>query len=174
VRRIVDVGGGGGVLLEALVRATPGLDGVLVDLPEAVQRASHRFVAAGLDARVECRVGDFFASVPTGADAYLLSRVIHDWDDADARRILACCRDAMVPHARLLLVEALMPERAHDAPEAIRMDVHMLMLLGARERTEAEYRRLLADSGLALRRVVPTGSPTGLSVLEATPAAPGR
>jgi O-methyltransferase domain len=126
------------------------------------------------EARVECRTGDFFASVPPGADAYLLSRVIHDWDDADAHRILTRCREAMGPHARLLLVEALMPERAVDAPEAIRMDLHMLMLLGARERTEAEYRALLADAGLALRRVVPTGSPTGLSVVEATRAAPGR
>jgi hypothetical protein len=174
VRRLVDVGGGAGVLLEAIVRATPGLDSVLVDLPEAVARASQRFVAAGLDGRVECWAGDFFAAVPPGADAYLLSRVIHDWDDADARRILARCREAMGPHARLLLVEALMPERASDAPEAVRMDLHMLMLLGARERTEAEYRALLADAGLALQRVVPTASPTALSVLEATPAAPGR
>jgi O-methyltransferase domain/Dimerisation domain len=174
LRRLVDVGGGAGVLLEAIVRSTPGLDGVLVDLPEAVARAAQRFAAAGLDGRVECEAGDFFAAVPPGADAYLLSRVIHDWDDADARRILTCCREAMGPHARLLLVEALMPERADDAPEAIRMDLHMLMLLGARERTEAEYRALLADAGLALQRAVPTGSPTGLSVLEATPAGPGR
>jgi O-methyltransferase domain/Dimerisation domain len=172
VRRLVDVGGGAGVLLEAIVRATPGLDGVLVDLPEAAQRASQRFAATGLDARVECRAGDFFASVPPGADAYVLSRVIHDWDDADGHRILTRCREAMAPHARLLLVEALMPERAQDAPEAIRMDVHMLMLLGARERTEAEYQRLLADAGLALQRVVRTGSPTGLGVLEAVLAQP--
>jgi SAM-dependent methyltransferase len=174
VRRLVDVGGGSGALLEAIVRATPGLDGILVDLPEAVQRASQRFAAAGLDARVDCRTGDFFESVPLAADAYLLSRVIHDWDDADALRILARCREAMAPHARLLLVDALVPDRAHDAPEAIRMDLHMLMLFDTRERTEAEYERLLARSGFVLRRTVPTGSPAGLSVLEATPALPGR
>jgi hypothetical protein len=113
------------------------------------------------------RAGDFFTAVPAGADAYLLSRVIHDWDDEDAARILAACRAAMPGGSRLLLVEAVLPERAVDAPEAIRMDLYMLILFGARERTEEEYRRLLAAAGLALRRVTATASPTGLSVLEA-------
>jgi hypothetical protein len=174
LQRLVDVGGGSGVLLQAILEATPDLRGVLLDRPEAVQRAARRLAAAGLTERVECRVGDFFASVPTGGDAYLLSRVIHDWDDADARDILTRCREVMTPEARLLLVEAIVPERAQDGPEAIRMDLHMLMLLGARERTEAEYRRLLAEAGLALERVVPTASPAGLSVLEARLARPGR
>jgi hypothetical protein len=108
--------------------------------------------------------------VPAGADAYLLSRVIHDWDDRDATRILRRCRAAMRDGARLLLVEAVLPERARDAPEAIRMDLHMLVLFGARERTEAEYRRLLTAAGLDLRRVVPTASPAALAVIEAFPA----
>jgi O-methyltransferase len=171
LRDIVDVGGGSGVLLEAILRATPGLRGVLVDRPEAVEKARRRLTAAGLDARSECRVGDFFDSVPPGADAYLLSRVVHDWDDADAQRVLTTCREAMPVDARLLLVEAIVPERAHDGPEAVRMDIHMLMLLGARERTEAQFRRLLADAGFELVRVVPTGSPASLSVLEAAVAA---
>jgi hypothetical protein len=173
LREIVDVGGGSGVLLEAILRATPGLRGVLVDRPEAVERARARLAGAGLGDRCEGVVGDFFDAVPPGADAYLLSRVIHDWDDADAQRILATCRDAMPDEARLLLVEAILPERAQDGPEAIRMDLHMLVLLGARERTEAQYRRLLAEAGLELRHVVPTDSPTGLGVVEAAPA-PGR
>jgi SAM-dependent methyltransferase len=167
LQRVVDVGGGSGVLLQAILEAHPGVHGVLVDRPEAVKRASERLAAAGLAARAQCRVGDFFAEVPAGADAYLLSRVIHDWDDSDARDILARCREAMAPGARLLLVEAIVPELAVDGPEAIRMDVHMLMLFGARERTEAEYRALLDSAGLALGRVHPTGSPAGLSVLEA-------
>jgi O-methyltransferase domain/Dimerisation domain len=174
LHRLVDVGGGSGVLLQAILEATPDLRGVLLDCPEAVQRAVRRLAAAGLTERVECRVGDFFASVPTGGDAYLLSRVIHDWDDADARDVLTRCREVMTPGARLVLVEAVLPELAQDGPEAIRMDLHMLMLLGARERTEAEFRRLLAEAGLALERVVPTGSPAGLSVLEARLAQPGR
>jgi O-methyltransferase domain/Dimerisation domain len=167
LRDVVDVGGGSGVLLEAILRATPGLRGVLVDRPEAVEKARRRLTAAGLNDRCECVVGDFFHAVPSGADSYLLSRVIHDWDDADAQRVLTTCREAMPVDARLLLVEAIVPERAHDGPEAIRMDLHMLMLLGARERTEGQYRRLLADAGFELRRVVPTGSPASLSVLEA-------
>jgi hypothetical protein len=170
LRDLVDVGGGSGVLLEAILRAAPWLRGVLVDRPEAVEKARRRLTGAGLDARCECLVGDFFDSVPPGAGAYLLSRVIHDWDDADAHRILTTCREAMPVGARLLLVEAIVPERAHDGPEAVRMDIHMLILFGARERTEAQFRRLLADTGFELGRVVPTRSPAGLSVLEATVA----
>jgi hypothetical protein len=168
LRRIVDVGGGSGVLLEAILRATPGLRGVLVDRPEAVERARARL--ADLGDRCECVVGDFFDAVPAGADAYLLSRVIHDWHDADAQRILATCREAMPEDARLLLVEAILPERAHDGPEAIRMDLHMLVLFGARERTAAEYGNLLTGAGLDVRRVLPTRSAASLGVIEAAPA----
>ena len=171
---LVDVGGGSGVLLEAVLRATPALRGVLVDRPEVAALAERRVEAAGLEDRCRCVTGDFFVAVPPGADAYLLSRVIHDWDDADARRVLATCRAAMSDGARLLLVEAIVPERAQDAPEAIRMDLHMLMLLRARERTEAQFRDLLAGAGFDLRRVVPTGSAAGLSVLEATVAPADR
>jgi hypothetical protein len=171
---LVDVGGGSGILLEAILRAAPGLRGVLVDRPEAVERAAARLAAAGLEDRGEAVTGDFFSSVPPGADAYLLSRVVHDWGDADARRILSTCRAAMPAYACLLLIEAILPERARDEPEAVRMDLHMLILFGARERTEAEFRELLASAGLDLRRVVPTGSPAGLSVIEATVAPAAR
>jgi hypothetical protein len=123
--------------------------------------------AEGLGDRCKCVAGDFFAALPAGADAYLLSRVLHDWDDADAGRILAACRAALPPGGRVLVVEALMPERAQDGPEAVRMDLHMLTLLGSRERTEAEYRALLARAGLEVAAVHPTGSPAGLGVVEA-------
>jgi hypothetical protein len=165
--RLVDVGGGQGVLLAAILRAAPALRAVLLDRPAAAAEASARMAAAGLAERCDCVAGDFFESLPAGADAYLLSRVIHDWDDADAGRILATCRAAMPPGARLLLVEAILPERAREQPAAIRMDLHMLLLLGARERTEAEFRRLLAASGFAVTRVVATPSPAGLGVIEA-------
>ena len=174
LRELVDVGGGSGILLEAVLRATPGLRGVLVDRPEVAELAERRLEAAGLKDRCRCVTGDFFVAVPPGADAYLLSRVIHDWDDADAGRVLATCRAAMSDGASLLLVEAIVPERARDSPEAIRMDLHMLMLLRARERTEAQFRDLLAGAGFDLRRVVPTASAAGLSVLEATVAPADR
>jgi hypothetical protein len=168
VRRLVDVGGGQGVLLAAILRSAPQLRAVLVDRPMVIERARAWLAQEQLGERCELVPGDFFASVPDGGDAYLLSRVIHDWDDEDARRILITCATAMTGASRLLLVEAIVPERAQDRPEAIRMDLHMLMLLGARERTEAEFRRLLGGAGLEVRRVVPTRSPAGLSVIEAT------
>jgi hypothetical protein len=117
LKSIVDVGGGSGVLLHAILDANPDLRGVLLDRPEAVKRATQRLADAGLSKRAECRPGDFFAAVPTGADAYLLSRVIHDWDDADATAILTRCREAMAPGARLLLVEAIVPEDPRDGPD---------------------------------------------------------
>jgi len=169
-RRVVDVGGGQGVLLGAVLRAVPALHGVLVDRPAAVDRAKQRLAAAGVADRAECAAGDFFDSVPAGADGYLLSRVIHDWKDEDAVRILGTCRDAMTAASKLLLVEAILPERATDGPAVIRMDLHMLILAGARERTEADYRRLIEKAGLRVQRVLPTRSAVGVSVIEATRA----
>ena len=158
---LVDVGGGRGVLLAAVVAAAPHIDATLFDRAVAQPAGGVRFVE-----------GDFFAAVPAGADAYLLSRVLHDWDDEDALRILAVCRAAMPERGRLLVVDAILPERAKDGEFAIRMDLHMLLLLGARERTEAEFRALLGKAGFEVRRVVPTRSPAGLSVIEAVVRAP--
>ena len=169
LRRLVDVGGGRGILLAAILRANPDLRGVLTDRQGAIPAARAHLDAAAVGDRAECIAADFFTTVPAGADAYMLSRVIHDWDDDDARRILSTCRGAMSPASRLLVVEAILPERAHDRPAAIRMDLHMLLLLGARERTEAEFRALLESSGLQLQRVVMTASPAGLGVIEAIP-----
>jgi O-methyltransferase domain/Dimerisation domain len=165
IERLVDVGGGTGTLLAAILAAAPGLRGTVLDRPAAVAAARTR-----LGERGTAVAGDFFAAVPAGADAYLLSRVLHDWSDAECGRILAACRDAMPAGGRLLVVEAILPERARDRPAAIRMDLHMLMLLGSRERTEAEFRTLLGTAGFTVTRVLPTGSPTGLGIVEAVPA----
>ncbi|MGR7027769.1 methyltransferase [Geodermatophilus sp. URMC 62] len=154
---VVDVGGGRGTLLRAVRERVPGADVVLFDLPEVV--AGSDLPAVG---------GDFFAEVPAGADAYLLSRVLHDWDDGDALRVLRTCRAAMRPDSVLLVVEAVLPERAADDAAAVRMDLHMLLLLGGCERTAAGYGRLFADAGLRLTRDVPTDA--GVHVLEARPA----
>jgi O-methyltransferase/methyltransferase family protein len=168
-RRLVDVGGGRGVLLATILRAHPSLQAVLTDRETAIADARAHLQALALDDRAECVAADFFETVPSDADAYLLSRVIHDWDDRDARRILGSCRQAMQATSRLLIVEAILPERAHDRPAAIRMDLHMLVLLGARERTEAQFRGLLDSTGFRVHRVVMTESPAGLGVIEATP-----
>jgi ubiquinone/menaquinone biosynthesis C-methylase UbiE len=164
---IVDVGGGDGVLLEAVVRSNARLSATLVDRPEVVDRARDRLTAAGLAHRCRFAAGDFFTSIPAGADAYLLSRVLHDWNDVDAGRILATCRKAMTEHSRLLIVEAILPRWASERPAAIRMDLHMMVLLGSRERTEHAFRQLLSDAGFAIRAVTMASSPVGLAVIEA-------
>jgi hypothetical protein len=167
LRRLVDVGGGPAVLLAEILRATPELRGVLMDREAVLPLARAHLERGGVGDRAECMPGDFFASVPAGGDAYLLSRVLHDWNDADAGRILANCRAAMAPGARLLVVEAILPERAGDAPDVIRMDLHMMILLGARERTEEEFRRLLGDAGFRVQGVVRIGPSAGLGIVEA-------
>jgi hypothetical protein len=156
IGHLVDVGGGSGLLLTTLLAANPGLTGTLFDRPEVIESAALPAVA-----------GDFFTEVPAGADAYLLSRVLHDWDDEEAVAILRSCRRAMSDTATLLLVEALLPERAADDPPAVRMDLHMLLLLHGRERTRSEFAALLAAAGLRLTAVVETSA--GVNVLEARP-----
>ena len=153
LRTLVDVGGGRGVLLAAILAASPDSTGVLADRPAAIPQARAFLDSAGLTARTECVDIDFFATVPAGADAYVLSRILHDWHDVDAERILTRCREAMRPTSRLLIVDAILPERAQDQPAAIRMDVHMLMLFGARERTRAEFEAILEHTGFRVERV---------------------
>jgi precorrin-6B methylase 2 len=169
-RHLVDVGAGTGTIARTALTAVPGLSATLVDRPAMLERARREMTDAGLAGRCAFVAADFFAAVPGGGDAYLLSRVLHDWTDHDATRLLRVCRSAMPAGARLLVVDAVLPARARDLPAAIRMDLSMLVLLGARERTEEEFRTLLAGAGFAVRRCVPTGSPAGLAVIEAVPA----
>jgi hypothetical protein len=168
-RRLVDVGGGTGILLAAILGAAPALHGLLFDRPAVVDRARERLAATGLASRCEVVGGDFFAGLPPGGDVYLLSRVLHDWDDAAAERILSSCRRAMDAGGTLLLVEAVLPERAREQPAVTRMDLHMFLLSTGRERTAAEFERLLVAGGFQMRRILPTGSPAGISLVEAVP-----
>jgi hypothetical protein len=166
--RLVDVGGGPGVTLAAILAATPGLHGVLFDLPDVVARAGDRLadmIAAG---RCDIVGGDFFETDLPPGDALLLSRVLHNWDDAAAGRILGNCHRALAAGQTLLLAEAVLPERAADQPGIATMDLHMLVLFRqARERTEAEFDALLAAAGFRLEQVLPTRSPSGLAIIEA-------
>ena len=170
MRTIVDLGGGYGELLTAILAANPRLHGVLFDLAHAADEGRHRIARAGLADRCAVVTGDFFASVPSGADAYLLKSVIHDWDDARAAILLGNVRRAMEKPARLLLVERILPERftASTADRTIAgRDLNMLVSLAAKERTEAQFRGLLVGAGFRLMRILPVGS--GLCVLEAGP-----
>lgn len=166
ISTLVDVGGGHGFFLTRVMEANPGMKGIVFDLPEVAQGAAAALETAGFSGRSEVVAGSFFEAVPPGGDAYLLSWIIHDWEEELALSILRTCRTAMGPEARLLLVEAVLPEEGEE-PFARALDVAML-LLGGQERTEAEYADLLARAGFELTRVVPTEAP--LSVIEARPA----
>ncbi|MGH9966377.1 MAG: methyltransferase [Pyrinomonadaceae bacterium] len=166
VRKIVDVGGGHGILISTILRANPHLKGVLFDLPHVANGARGVLVAARVADRCEICAGDFFESVPAGGDAYVLSWIIHDWDRNRAVIILSNCRRAMNPAGRLLLVETVIPAPDEAHPGKI-MDFVMLVGLGGQERTEDQYADLLHEAGFDLRRVVPTASP--MSVIEAVP-----
>ncbi|MFI7617201.1 methyltransferase [Nonomuraea terrae] len=153
---VVDVGGGDGALLAAVLAQAPGLRGTLFDVPAAVERARSALAEAGLAGRCAFAAGDFFEAVPAGGDVYLLSRILHDWDDDLAARVLANCRAAMAEHGRLLVIERLVPDPPASDPgaPALAWDVRLLVNNGAgRERTRAEYARLLESAGLALEDV---------------------
>jgi hypothetical protein len=151
-RTLVDVGGGRGALLEGLLRARPQLSGVVADRPEVAAEAEVAFAGAGLGDRAHGVAADFFASVPARADLYLISNVLHDWDDADCVAILRTVRAAMSPGARLLVVERVLDVagRPFAADRDLHfVDLHMLVVFGARERTFAEYDALLTAAGFA-------------------------
>ncbi|WP_103349957.1 methyltransferase [Amycolatopsis sp. CA-128772] len=147
---IVDVGGGDGPLLVEILRAHPAVRGRILDLPPTAAAAGERLKAAGLDDRASAVPGSFFDPLPTGADAYLLSDILHDWDDEHARKILAGCRRAAAPDTTVILIE---PVRGHGADTAI--DLFMLMCFGSKERTIEELTELATESGLSLRSATP-------------------
>ena len=170
---IVDVGGGNGTLMAAILAATPALRGVVFDTPSGVAGATSRLEAAGVAGRSRVVPGDFFDSVPPGADAYILKSIVHDWDDDRSRAILRTCRRAMAAGARLLLLERVMPLRVEASSahlQVLMRDLNMLVMEGGRERTEDEYRALLASAGFELTAIIPDRAPTGVSVLEAAPS----
>lgn len=164
-RKVVDVGGAHGVLLSAILHASPTTRGVLFDLPHVIATAGESIMAQGLSDRCELKSGDFFEALPAGADLHLLKQVIHDWDDERSTRLLKNSHRALAPQGTLLLVEMVVPPDNAPSP-AQGMDLNMLVLLGGRERTEEQYRHLLAEAGFRLARVIPTHSP--FSVIEAT------
>ena len=164
IRSIVDVGGGEGALLAAILAANPHMRGIVFDLPHVLTGASDVLQRAGVNDRCELVAGSFFETIPAAADAYILKSIIHDWDDAAALAILRCCRLAIPDTGRLLLVEhALKPV---NEPDPARFsDLNMLVMLGGQERDPDEFERLCADAGFQLTAVIPTRST--YSVIEA-------
>ncbi|HKE74928.1 MAG TPA: methyltransferase [Acidimicrobiales bacterium] len=152
---VIDVGGGHGVLLAALLQAHPHLHGVVYDLPEVVAGAAPRLDGAGVGARASAVGGDFFRSVPTGADVHVLANIIHDWDDDRAVRILANCRAALNPGGRVLLGEALLPDGPGPSLAKL-VDLEMLVMGTGRQRSEVDYRALFRRAGLELVGIGPS------------------
>jgi hypothetical protein len=161
---IVDVGGGHGTLLATLLASAPASRGVLFDQPAVVEGAGEAFASRGVADRVAVASGDFFEGVPEGGDLYVLKHIIHDWEDERALRILGNVRDAAARGARLALVETVVPPSTEPSLAPL-MDLHMMVMTGGCERTEAEFRTLLDRAGFDLERVVATDSP--VSIVEA-------
>ena len=165
IRRIVDVGGGLGELLGAILGAYPEMRGTLLDQPHVCAQAARHLEAVGVAARSEIVSGSFFESVPGGADAWLLKSVLHDWSDERALEILANCRRAMAGRGTLLVVERVLPARmeAHRAHRLMAAsDLGMMVAVAGRERTEAEFRALFRLAGFTLTRIATTD---GLSAM---------
>ncbi|CAL9432727.1 Aclacinomycin 10-hydroxylase RdmB [Streptomyces sp. enrichment culture] len=164
VRHVVDVGGGSGDLLAAVVDATPGARGTLLDRAGPAAAAERDFAAAGLAERCRAVVGSFFDPLPAGADVYLLSNVLLNWPDDQASVILRRCAEAVRPGGRVMVLEGLLDVQTDQTD----LDLRMLVYLGGRMRTTGQVRELAAGAGLALHRVAGLGPVR--SLVELTPA----
>ncbi len=164
-KRIVDVGGGRGGFLAAILKAHHSPRGVLYDQPQVVAHPDY-LTKAGVVDRCDIIGGNFFDSVPAGGDLYLLKRVLHDWPDDICEGILSRCRAAVARGGRVAVVDAVVPpgNQPHLSKD---VDLLMMVLLDGRERTESEFGDLLKRSGLKMTRVIPT--PSLLSIVEAEP-----
>jgi hypothetical protein len=166
-RTVIDVGGGQGTLLAAILEAAPATRGILLDLEPAIKGARALLQRAELAHRCELVAGSFFDGVPAAGDAYVLSRVIHDWDDEDAIRILGNVRRAMKEEGKLIVIERIMDPDIPGAEVAL-SDVNMMVMNGGRERSVSEFRRLLGAAGFELLQTIVT--PAVVNIIEAKAA----
>jgi hypothetical protein len=168
IGELCDVGGGNGSVLIATLKCYPTMRGVLFDLPHVIERARPAIEVAGLAERCRFVAGNFFESIDAGADAYFFRHIIHDWDDEKSTTILKNCRAALKSGGKILVVESVVPP-GNEPFFGKDLDLTMLVMPGGMERTEEEYRTLLAGAGLKLARIVK--SPTEMCVLEAVTVA---
>lgn len=167
VRTLVDVGGGTGELISQVLGAHSGVQGTIVDLPATADRARTAMAERGLADRCDVVAGSFFDPLPSGADVYLLCKVLHDWDDEQARAILRRCAEAAGADGRVLILEMMLTGSENES-QFTYLDLHMLAYFGGKERTLDEYRDLAASAGLRLRRV--SDGKWGGSILECVAA----
>jgi hypothetical protein len=165
-RVAADIGGGHGVLLDCILRSNPSMTGILFDSEQVIESAPQQSASSGVGGRRRSIAGDFFESVPAGADVYLLKNVLHDWSDDRAVLILNNCHRAMAPDAKLLVIEVVLPV-LDDPAFGNLLDLNMLVMSGGRERTLDEYGKLFEASGFRLNQAIPTQAP--VSILEAQP-----
>jgi hypothetical protein len=162
MRTVVDLGGGQGTLLAAILHRHPHLQGVLFETPTVAGRATAALSRTDLADRCEVVAGDFFGRIPERADAYVMANVLHDWDDSRAIDLLDNCRRAMAKHSKVLIVERLIPDDLTQAVPVLLSDLNMLVFTGGQERTNGEYDKLLEAAGLTMGRVQPVAPPYGV------------
>lgn len=173
---VADLGGGDGTLLSHVLQAQPQLSGLLFDTAEGLQRAEQTLSAAEVAERCTIVTGDFFVEVPTGPDVYMVKSVMHDWDDDRAATILANVRSVIPEHGRLLFIEAVLPDfiDASKPPWMYLTDLNVLVNIGGRERTRADFERLCARTGFEVSTVIPLPPPAPFSLVEAVPVPVSR
>jgi hypothetical protein len=168
--RVMDIGGGRGGFLATLLGTYPNLRGVLFEQPQVLAQAE-ALKASDIGDRCELVAGDFFSGIPPGADLYTLKRVVHDWPDDTAEKILTNVRRAMGPKSRVLVIDAVItPGNAPDPNKAL--DIGIMALTPGRERTAVEFERLFEAAGLKLLRIIATPPPSSMSIVEGAPAEP--
>ncbi|AFL89526.1 hydroxyneurosporene-O-methyltransferase [Terriglobus roseus DSM 18391] len=167
IRNMVDVGGGHGAILRTILKSYPAMQGIVAEMPTVVSDTRLAIASDELSDRCQAVECNFFASVPAGGDAYFMKHIIHDWEDSSAIRILSNIRQVIPSNGRLILAECVVEEGATPHPGKL-LDIEMMVFVGGKERTEEEFRDLLAAGGFRLNHIIPTASP--ISLLEALPA----
>jgi hypothetical protein len=169
---VVDVGGGDGTLIAAILHEHTSLHGILFDTPAGLAQSAATLERAAVTERCTVRSGDFFVSIPEGGDLYMLKSVVHAWDDERAVTILRHCRKVIPVHGRLLIIEPVLPPAVDASMPAIMYlsDLNMLVNVGGRERTRMELEELCRRADFVLTSITPLPPPAAFSVIEATPA----
>jgi O-methyltransferase domain/Dimerisation domain len=172
---VSDLGGGGGALIAAVLEAFPNVHGILVDRPEAIDRAKSRFDSADLAGRCTLVAADLSISVPGGANVYMLKHVLHGCADEAAIGILGNCRKVLPKDGCVLVIEFVLPDVVDNADLELEgrlmSDINMLAVTGGKERSAAEWKTLLGNAGFECRRIIPVGGQLLVSIIEAAPRA---